>query len=219
MDRRLRSRASTYRVRRSAWPRFGARRRMSAGLVLGWRPGRPRPQRGPMDDDTPLPPPRADVPPAADIACGAHPGRRRRLGLRAVARQLLSRGPAAGARARVREPAADRDRDQRHLLPAAEARELRQVARRDARRLRLHASRPRGTRPTGASSPRRASRSGASSPAASPSSGPSSGRSSGSSRRPSLRRRRLRGLPAPAAARARRPGAAPRGRGAPRRAS
>ena len=59
-----------------------------------------------------------------------NPGGHRRLDVRAVAQDVLSAGRAAGARARIREPAGDGDRDQRHVLPDAEAGELREVARR-----------------------------------------------------------------------------------------
>ena len=67
-----------------------------------------------------------------------HPRRRRRLDLRAVARDLLSRRPRAAARTRIREPPPQRHRDQRHLLLRAEARHLRALARRNAGRLRVH---------------------------------------------------------------------------------
>ena len=88
------------------------------------------------------------------------------------------------ARARVREPQAHRDRGQRHLLQHDEARDLREVARRDAGRLRVlaegHALRDQPARARGGRRVDRALRG----------SGiadwrTSSGRSSGSSRRPS----------------------------------
>src|SRR5690606_21977123 len=63
--------------------------------------------------------------------------RRRRLDLRSLARLVLSGEAPPEAGAGVCEPAAHLDRDQRHLLWVAKAPELRQVARRDARRLRL----------------------------------------------------------------------------------
>src|SRR5688572_23567031 len=63
--------------------------------------------------------------------------RRGRLDLRAVARRLLSGGPDAKARARIRQPQAHIDRDQRHLLFELQAGELGEVAGRDARRLRV----------------------------------------------------------------------------------
>ena len=67
------------------------------------------------------------------------PCRHRRLDVRALARRVLSQGPAAGARARTCQPQAHRDRDQRHLLPHPEAGELPQVGGRDAGRFRVHA--------------------------------------------------------------------------------
>ena len=51
----------------------------------------------------------------------AHPRRRGRLDLRALARQLLSQGPAAQPGAGLRQPPAHRDRGQRHLLPHLQA--------------------------------------------------------------------------------------------------
>src|SRR5690348_5197271 len=66
-----------------------------------------------------------------------HPRRHRRLELRALARQLLSEGTAAAARAGIRQPARDIDRDQQHLLPRAEGVRVRQVARRNAARFRV----------------------------------------------------------------------------------
>ena len=66
-----------------------------------------------------------------------HLHRCRRLDLRALARQFLSRGPGPEERARICEPPADLDRDQRHLLRLAEAGELRTLARGDAGGFRL----------------------------------------------------------------------------------
>ena len=50
------------------------------------------------------------------------PRRHRRLGVRALARRVLSQGAAAGARARACQPPAHHDRDQRHILPHADSR-------------------------------------------------------------------------------------------------
>src|SRR5205085_4208128 len=68
-----------------------------------------------------------------------HTRRHRRLGVSALARQLLSRRPAAIAGAGLCQPASDRDRDQRHLLQFGPSRQLSQMARRDAGRFRLFA--------------------------------------------------------------------------------
>ena len=93
-------------------------------------------------------------------------------------------GLAKARRARLPEPPRHRDRDQRHLLPHAKRRELRQVARRGTARLRLrrqgHALRDQPPRARGSGRIDRAIRA----QAAWPNSGPSSGRSSGSSRPP-----------------------------------
>src|SRR5437588_6332978 len=63
------------------------------------------------------------------------------MDLRALARAVLSRRASAEAGTRICEPAADLDRDQRHLLRIAEAGELRQMARGDAGELRILAER------------------------------------------------------------------------------
>ena len=60
------------------------------------------------------------------------PHRRRRLDLRTVARRVLSGRPSAEAGAGIREPPPHLDRGQRHFLRLAKARDLRQVARRNA---------------------------------------------------------------------------------------
>ncbi|SOY39802.1 hypothetical protein CBM2589_B10083 [Cupriavidus taiwanensis] len=72
------------------------------------------------------------------IAQGRHAGRagarrHRRLEFRAVARQLLSGEIAAVARAGLRQPPPERDRNQQHLSRHAEAHLLCEVARRDPR--------------------------------------------------------------------------------------
>ena len=69
--------------------------------------------------------------------CLDDPCRHRRLGVRALARRILSEGPAAGARARACEPQRHQHRDQRHVLPHAEARKLPQMGGRDAGRFRV----------------------------------------------------------------------------------
>ena len=58
------------------------------------------------------------------------PCRHRRLDLRALARAVLSEGAAAGAGARLCEPARHLDRDQRHLLSHPGARDLPQLGER-----------------------------------------------------------------------------------------
>src|SRR6478672_9123183 len=63
--------------------------------------------------------------------------RHRRLDLRALARGFLSKRPAAEARARIRQPAPDLDRDQWYLLLDLQARKLGEMARRDAGELRV----------------------------------------------------------------------------------
>src|ERR1700694_97532 len=68
---------------------------------------------------------------------GNNPGRRRRLGVRALARHVLSEKSAAVARARICQPSGDVDRDHRHLLRRAETGELPPLARGDAGRLRV----------------------------------------------------------------------------------
>src|SRR6516164_5613633 len=68
---------------------------------------------------------------------GPHSRGRRRLDLRAAARDFLSGGSRAETRAGICQPPADLHRDQRDLLWLAEARELRPLARGDARRLRV----------------------------------------------------------------------------------
>ncbi|SOY40360.1 hypothetical protein CBM2586_A10325 [Cupriavidus phytorum] len=80
---------------------------------------------------------RVQIPIGRVIAQGRRAGqpgarRHRRLELRAVARQFLSRQIAAVARTGLRQPAPQRDRDQQHLSRHAEAHLVRQVARRDA---------------------------------------------------------------------------------------
>ena len=57
-----------------------------------------------------------------------HPRRYRRLDVRTVARVVLSVRPAAEARTGIRQPPADLDRGQRHLLWRAEAGELHSLA-------------------------------------------------------------------------------------------
>ena len=66
-----------------------------------------------------------------------HPYWHRRLELCAVARQLLSGGARAGARAGICKPASDRDRDQQHVPRHAEAHVVCELARCHARWLRL----------------------------------------------------------------------------------
>src|SRR5215208_6424523 len=59
------------------------------------------------------------------------------MDLRAVAGDLLSEGPQAEERTRVRQSRAEFDRDQRVVLLAAEAEQLPALAGADARRVRL----------------------------------------------------------------------------------
>ena len=61
----------------------------------------------------------------------------RRLDLRAVARRVLSKGPAAREGTGLRQRAPDLDRGQRHVLPHAVARDLPQMGERGAGRLRV----------------------------------------------------------------------------------
>ena len=74
-----------------------------------------------------------DVQPRQEIRPYLH--RRRRLDLRAVARRVLSGEADAGEGAVICRLEADLDRDQRHLLRLAEAGELSQMGARGARRL------------------------------------------------------------------------------------
>ena len=68
--------------------------------------------------------------------------RHRRLDLRAVARRVLPEGPAACARTLLCGRAPDLDRDQRHVLPHADAGDLPQMGVRGAGRLRVLAEGP-----------------------------------------------------------------------------
>src|ERR1700730_1746971 len=70
------------------------------------------------------------------------PGWHRRLDLRALARNFLSKRSRAKGGARICEPAANLNRDQRNLLRHAEGGELRAMARGDARGLRVRAQGP-----------------------------------------------------------------------------
>src|ERR1700719_3278531 len=70
------------------------------------------------------------------------PGWHRRLDLRALARNFLSKRSRAKGGARICEPAADLNRDQRNLLRHAEGGELRAMARGDPRGLRVRAQGP-----------------------------------------------------------------------------
>src|SRR5690606_176232 len=67
----------------------------------------------------------------------AHPHRHRWLELQALARNVLSLRPDAGARTGVRQQPVDFDRDQQHVLRSAEAGELPEMADAGAGRIRF----------------------------------------------------------------------------------
>ena len=76
----------------------------------------------------------------------------RRLDLRAVARRVLSEGPAARERARLRQRAPDLDRGQRHVLPLADRRRPSANGRARCRTASCSPSRDRASSPTAACS-------------------------------------------------------------------